>query len=374
MDAPWTSPTSSGARASDQTSNGFVFRTRSGLMASPSSTAAWRRRSRDSTSSAWSIYMQRSPMCCPELVVTPHTSPATSTEIASWRARPERKTRPPGVNRQRATPDLRYRGMTYSIVARDKTTGEFGVAVQSHYFQVGPVVPWALAGVGAVATQSRVNVSFGPLGLDYMRAGYSAEQALRALLAGDNQPEVRQVALVDAAGNVAAHTGAKCIPAAGHRTGDGFSCQANLMEKDTVWDAMFEAYTSAKAPLAERMLAALDAAEAEGGDIRGQLSAAMVVVRGNPSGRSWEDRVIDLRVEDSPEPLRELRRLLHVKRAYMHDEEAERLEVAGDVEAAVKLRMEAADRAPELVELSFWAGLDTAKLGDLDRGCLLISR
>jgi len=122
------------------------------------------------------------------------------------------------------------------------------------------------------------------------------------------------------------------------------------------------------------MLAALDAAEAEGGDIRGQQSAAMVVVRGNPSGRSWEDRVIDIRVEDSPEPLKELRRLLHVKRAYMHDDEAERLEVAGDVEAAVKLRMEAADRAPELVELSFWAGLDTAKLGDLDRGCLLISR
>lgn len=264
--------------------------------------------------------------------------------------------------------------MTYSIVARDKDTGELGVAVQSHYFQVGPVVPWVLAGVGAVATQSHVNVSFGPLGLEYMRNGYTAPQALKALLAGDDKPEVRQVALVDAAGNVATHTGDKCIPAAGHRAGKGFSCQANLMVKDTVWGAMFEAYSSTRAPLAERLLAALDAAEAEGGDIRGQQSAAMVVVRGNPSGRSWEDKIIDIRVEDSREPLVELRRLLHVKRAYMHDDEAERMEVAGDVKSAVRLRMQAADQAPELVELSFWAGLDLAKLDDLDGGCRLIAR
>ena len=205
--------------------------------------------------------------------------------------------------------------MTYSIVARDKQTGELGVAVQSHYFQVGPTVPWALAGVGAVATQSMVNVSFGPLGIDYMRAGYAAEQALKALLAGDSEPQSRQVSLVDAQGNVATHTGSKCIPAAGHRIGDGFSCQANLMEKDTVWDAMFEAYGQSKEPLAERLLAALDAAEAEGGDIRGKQSAAMLVVSGKPTGRSWEDRVIDLRVEDAPDPLLELRRLLRVKRA-----------------------------------------------------------
>src|SRR5919108_5469487 len=207
--------------------------------------------------------------------------------------------------------------MTYSIVARDKETGELGVAVQSHYFQVGPVVPWAIAGVGAVATQSQVNISFGPLGLDYLKAGYSAEQVLRALLAGDSEPQGRQVAIVDANGGVAAHTGAKCIPAAGHRVGDGFSVQANLMEKDTVWDAMFEAYTASREPLAERMMAALDAAEAEGGDIRGKQSAAMLVVRGNPSGRPWEDRIIELRVEDAPDPLKELRRLLRVKRAYM---------------------------------------------------------
>jgi uncharacterized Ntn-hydrolase superfamily protein len=264
--------------------------------------------------------------------------------------------------------------MTYSIVARDKKTGELGVAVQSHYFQVGQVVPWALAGVGAVATQSHVNVSFGPLGLELLRSGYSAGPALKALLGGDDTPDVRQVGIVDAAGTTAAHTGDKCIPAAGHRAGDGFTCQANLMEKDTVWDAMAEAYVATDAPLPERMLAALDAAEAEGGDIRGKQSAAMLVVSGNPTGRSWEDRIIELRVEDAREPLGELRRLLHMKRAYMHDEEAERLEVAGDVKSAAKMRLKAAELAPELVELSFWAGVDLAKLDDLEGGCRMIAR
>jgi len=218
-----------------------------------------------------------------------------------------------------------------------------------------------------------VNVSFGPLGLGHMRAGSTAAQALKALLAADTQPEVRQVALVDAAGNVAAHTGAKCIPAAGHRTGDGFSCQANLMEKDTVWDAMSEAYSSAKAPLAERMLAALDAAEAEGGDIRGKQSAAMLVVTGTPTGREWEDRIIDLRVEDAPDPLAELRRLLHIKRAYETDTQADKLEEAGDKDAALEKRREAMALAPEMVELRFWTGLSMAEMGRFDEGCRLIA-
>jgi len=263
--------------------------------------------------------------------------------------------------------------MTYSIVARDAQTNELGVAVQSLYFQVGPVVPWAVAGVGAVATQAMVNVSFGPLGLEYMRVGYTATQALKALLAADTQPEVRQVALVDAQGNVATHTGAKCIPAAGHRTGDGFSCQANLMEKDTVWDAMFEAYATTQGPLAERMLAALDAAEAEGGDIRGKQSAAMLVVTGNPTGKAWEDRIIDLRVEDAPDPLQELRRLLHLKRAYETDAQADKLEEAGDKDAAITKRREAIALAPEMVELRFWTGLSLAESGNLDEGCRLIA-
>jgi len=262
--------------------------------------------------------------------------------------------------------------LTYSIVARDKDTGEFGVAVQSHYFQVGPTVPWAIAGVGAVATQSMVNVSFGPLGLDYLRAGYSAEQALKALIAADTEPQSRQVSIVDANGGVATHTGTKCIQAAGHRMGDGFSVQANLMEKVTVWDAMFDAYTSSHGPLAERMLAALEAAEAEGGDIRGKQSAAMLVVTGKPTGRSWEDRIIEIRVEDAPDPNKELRRLLRVKRAYMALQDAGR---AGDDKVAAAARLQEALRlAPEMVEIAFWGGLEMAQSGQLDAGCELMMR
>jgi uncharacterized Ntn-hydrolase superfamily protein len=263
--------------------------------------------------------------------------------------------------------------MTYSIVARDKKTGQFGVAVQSHYFQVSPAVPWALAGVGAVATQSRVNLSYGPLGLELLQAGYTAEQALKALTAGDPQAEGRQCAIVDAAGNVAAYTGPRCIPAAGHIIGDGFSCQANLMEKDTVWGAMAEAFTSTDAPLAERMMAALEAAEAEGGDIRGKQSAAMVVVAAAGTGRSWTDRIIDLRVEDAAEPLQELRRLLRIKRAYMTAGDADQLEEQGDVPGAIAKLHEALAIAPEMTELCMMTGVTMAAAGDLDGGCKLIA-
>jgi uncharacterized Ntn-hydrolase superfamily protein len=262
--------------------------------------------------------------------------------------------------------------VTYSIVARDRDTGEFGVAVQSHYFQVGPIVPWALAGVGAVATQSQVNVSYGPLGLELLQAGYTAQQALTALTAGDPQADLRQCAIVDAAGNVAAHTGSRCIAAAGHQLGDGFSCQANLMERDTVWGAMAAAFQSAEGPLAERMMAALDAAETEGGDIRGRQSAAMIVVAASGTGRPWADRLIDLRVEDAAEPLIELRRLLHIRRAYAADAEADQLDEAGDAGAAAARRREAFELAPEIVELRFWAGVAMVTSGDLDGGCALI--
>jgi uncharacterized Ntn-hydrolase superfamily protein len=263
--------------------------------------------------------------------------------------------------------------VTYSIVARDAKTGEFGVAVQSHYFQVGPVVPWALSGVGAVATQSRVNVSYGPVGLELLRSGYTAAQALKALTSGDSQPEIRQCAIVDAAGNVAAHTGSKCVAAAGHQLGDGFSCQANLMERDTVWAAMAEAFSSTDAPLAERMMAALEAAEAEGGDIRGKQSAAMLVVSGKPSGRSWEDRVIDLRVDDAADPLPELRRLLRIKRAVQTVVDADRLATAGDMTGAANKRREGLAIAPEMIELRFWTGLTMAQAGDIDGGTKLIA-
>jgi uncharacterized Ntn-hydrolase superfamily protein len=263
--------------------------------------------------------------------------------------------------------------VTYSIVARDEETGEFGVAVQSHYFQVSPAVPWALAGVGAVATQSQVNISYGPLGLDLLQAGYTAEQALTALTSGDPLGDVRQCAIVDAAGGVAAHTGSKCIPAAGHQLGDGFSCQANLMEKDTVWSAMAHAYRSSDAPLAERMMAALEAAEAEGGDIRGKQSAAMLVVTGSPKGRFWEDRIIDLRVEDAAAPLPELRRLLRIKRAYLTLSAADRLSDSGDKAASRAKAQEAIRIAPEMVEIRFWTGLEMAIDGDIDGGVELMS-
>jgi uncharacterized Ntn-hydrolase superfamily protein len=246
---------------------------------------------------------------------------------------------------------------TFSIVARDSATGELGVAVQSHYFSVGPVVPWAEPGVGAVATQSLVLVDYGPNGLALMRAGLTARQALDSLLRADAHHQGRQVAMVDAKGGVAAWTGPECIPDAGHHTGAQYSVQANLMANDRVWPAMARAYERSRGDLAERLLAALDAAQAAGGDIRGRQSAALLVVRAQPSGKPWADRRFDLRVEDSPQPLKELRRLVRLRRAYD-------LEDAGDNAIAEKRPEEAMHRyeeamrlAPDVVELRFWAAV-----------------
>src|SRR3989440_12752975 len=207
---------------------------------------------------------------------------------------------------------------TFSIVARDPETGELGVAVQSHWFSVGSNVAWAEAGVGAIATQSFIDPSYGRDGLDLMRGGASAEEALKSLLAKDEGRDVRQVAMIDARGRVAAHTGAKCIEAAGDHVGRNYSVQANLMSNARVWPAMARAFETTKGDLADRMLAALDAAQAAGGDIRGRQSAAIVVVTGKPTGKPWADRIFDLRVDDHPEPLKELRRLLTFQRAYKH--------------------------------------------------------
>src|SRR5678809_1014161 len=199
---------------------------------------------------------------------------------------------------------------TFSIVARDSATGQIGVAVQSHWFSVGSIVPWAEAGVGAVATQSFVDPSYGKLGLDLMRTGKSGPEALRSLLAGDEGREVRQVAMIDAQGRVDDWAGKNDIQAAGHIVGKNFSVQANLMLNDKVWPAMARAFENTKGDLADRMLAALDAAQAAGGDIRGRQSAALIVVTGKPTGLAWKDRLFDLRVDDSSEPLQELRRLV----------------------------------------------------------------
>jgi uncharacterized Ntn-hydrolase superfamily protein len=203
--------------------------------------------------------------------------------------------------------------MTYSIVGRDPATGELGVAVQSRAFNTGAVVPWGAPGVGVVATQSYTEMSYGPLGLDLLRGGKSPEQALGELVAADEKPQYRQVAMLDDEGRVAVHVGEACIPAAGYASGDGFSAQANMVASERVWESMAEAFERAQSPLAERLLDALDAAEAAGGDWRGRQAGGIVVVAAE--GKPWE-REIDLRVDDHPEPLAELRRLLRLRRAY----------------------------------------------------------
>jgi uncharacterized Ntn-hydrolase superfamily protein len=243
---------------------------------------------------------------------------------------------------------------TYSIVARDAATGELGVAVQSHWFSVGSLVTWGEAGVGVVATQSFADPSYGKLGLDLMRSGKSAPNALKALLAADEGREGRQVAMIDSEGRVAVHTGKQCIIAAGHTVGKDFSVQANLMEKSTVWDAMARAFESANGDLTDRLIAALEAAEREGGDIRGRQSAAILVVKGKSTGQVWNDHVVDLRVEDHPYPLNELKRLVQVKRAYAH------LAVGGicvenkDWDCVTREFGAAENMLPEKTEFVFW--------------------
>jgi uncharacterized Ntn-hydrolase superfamily protein len=264
--------------------------------------------------------------------------------------------------------------MTYSIVARDPVTGELGVAVQSHYFSVGSVVPWTEAGVGAVATQASAELSYGPLGLELMRAGKSAPDALRELVAADADASRRQVAMVDAKGNTAVHTGEICIAYAGHRTGNGVTVEANMMERDTVPDAMLAAYESTTGPLAERLLAALDAAEAEGGDIRGKQSAAMSISSGPRQDKPWKGDKLDLRVEDHPDPLVELRRLVQVQRAYRLADAAEKAGTAGDIPEAIAKMMEAMQLSPGNPEISFWAAMGAAMSGQMPMAKQLLAQ
>ena len=256
--------------------------------------------------------------------------------------------------------------MTYSIVARDAETGRLGVAVQSHWFSVGSVVSWAEAGVGAVATQSFAERSYGPLGLELMRRGRSAPEALETLVRADADKAVRQVAFVDATGRVGVHSGDGCIREFGHETGDGFSVQANMMERDTVWSAMATAYRRAEGDLPERLMAALSAAQGEGGDIRGMQSAALLVVEAEPTGTEWGDRVLDLRIEDHLRPVDELSRVLRLWRAYGHAERAEELELVSDLEGAMRERFTSLEMMPEHPELAFWAAIAMAGAGRLD--------
>lgn len=255
--------------------------------------------------------------------------------------------------------------MTYSIVARDQETGELGVAVQSHWFSVGPIVPWAAPGVGAVATQASVEPSYGPRALALLREGVDAEQALARLLADDPGAAGRQVAVIDSGGRVAVHTGESCIPFAGHAVGDGVSCQANIMASERVWPAMLETFNASAGSLTMRLLAALDAAEREGGDLRGRQSAAILVVPAQ--GEVWQP-VVSLRVEDHPAPLAELRRLISLHTAYRLAGRADEFVNAGRHDDAAELYERAAALAPDNHELRFWSGLGAAQSGDLDRG------
>jgi uncharacterized Ntn-hydrolase superfamily protein len=252
---------------------------------------------------------------------------------------------------------------TFSIVARDPETGDLGVAVQSHYFSVGPIVPWAEPGVGAVATQSLVEVSYGPKGLQMMNSGRGAKQTLEELLSQDSNKDVRQVAMIDSRGDVAAWTGKKCIPAAGDHVGRQYSVQANLMANDRVWPAMAEAYEKANGDLANRLLAALDAGQKAGGDIRGQQSAAIVIVKGKRSNKPWQDRIMDLRVEDSPKPIAELRRLVQVWRAYRNVDQGDVYATEGKIEDAMKSYAEGARLAPGNDEILFWQAASLWQLG-----------
>ena len=256
--------------------------------------------------------------------------------------------------------------MTYSIVARDPETGELGVAVQSHWFSVGSIVTWARPGVGAVATQANAEAAYGPDALALLADGVPAPDALERLVAADPGGPSRQVAVVDAVGRVGAHTGPKCIACAGHVTGQGVSCQANIMVSERVWPAMLKAFSAASdSSLTLRLLDALDAAEREGGDLRGRQSAAILVVPAE--GEPWRTSV-SLRVEDHPEPLPELRRLVALHDAYRLAGQADELLNAGREEEAGRLYVQASERAPGNHELLFWAGLGTVASGDVQGG------
>ena len=256
---------------------------------------------------------------------------------------------------------------TYSIVAIDPETGEMGAAVQSHWFSVGTLVIWGEPGVGVVATQSFVNPAYGPEGLQLMSMGFNPEQAIKMLTEKDSGEEYRQVGMLNADGEVAAFTGESCIEAAGHYVGDGYAVQANLMEKATVWPAMAKAFEASKGqPLAERLVAALEAAQAEGGDIRGKQSAALIVVSGERTDKAWEGRLVDLRVDDHSNPVQELKRLLQVHRAYEHMNRGDLAVEGGNIDKAREEYGAAEAMFPDNLEMKYWHAIALANGGEME--------
>ncbi|MBI5808212.1 MAG: DUF1028 domain-containing protein [Ignavibacteriales bacterium] len=254
---------------------------------------------------------------------------------------------------------------TYSIVAIDPVTGDMGVAVQSHWFSVGTIVSWGEAGVGVIATQSFVNASFGPKGLELLKSGMTPQQVVDKLINEDEGKDFRQLAILDSKGNVAAYTGKNCIQPAGHLTGKGYSVQANLMMNDKVWPAMAKAFENSKGSLAERLLIALEAAQSVGGDIRGKQSAAILVVRAKSTGKVWEDRLVDLRIDDSNEPLKEMRRLLKVHQAYQHMNNGDLAVEKNDMAKAMEEYSAAMKMFPNNLEMKYWTAVALANKGNL---------
>jgi uncharacterized Ntn-hydrolase superfamily protein len=264
---------------------------------------------------------------------------------------------------------------TFSIVARDPQTGEIGVAVQSHWFSVGTSVSWAEAGVGAVATQSFVNKSFGICGLNLLRNGLTAQQALDSLLNSDEGREVRQVAIIDSKGNVATHTGKLCIDYAGHIKGNNFSVQANMMLTNKVPAAMATAFEkSAGKPLAERMILALEAGQGAGGDIRGRQSAAIIVVPGKTEGKPWDERSVDLRVDDNPEPIKELHRLYNVQVAYQHMNNGDLAVEKNDMAKAMDEYNAAMKMFPRNLEMQYWTAITLANNKKVDKALPILQK
>jgi len=254
---------------------------------------------------------------------------------------------------------------TYSIVAFDEQTGDMGVAVQSHWFSVGTIVTWGEAGVGVVATQSFVNPAFGPQGLELFKKGKTPQEVVDELIKADEGREFRQLAVLDSKGNAASFTGKNCIQPAGNIVGKNFSVQANLMSNDKVWPAMAESFQKSKGPLAERMLLALEAAEKAGGDVRGKQSAAILVVRAKPTGKVWEDRLVDIRVDDNPNPLVELRRILKVHRAYEHMNSGDLAVEKNDMDKAMKEYSSAMKMFPDNLEMKYWSAVALANKGNM---------
>ncbi|MBK8943903.1 MAG: DUF1028 domain-containing protein [Ignavibacteriae bacterium] len=255
---------------------------------------------------------------------------------------------------------------TFSIVARDSITGEMGVAVQSHWFAVGTIVSWGEAGVGVVATQSFVNPSFGPRGLALLKQGLNAQQVLNLLIESDEGRDFRQLAILDSKGNSAAYTGKSCVDDAGHIAENNYSVQANMMLNNTIWEAMSEAFKNSEGKLAERLLKTLEAAQNAGGDIRGKQSASILVVRAEPTGNIWQDRLVDIRVDDHLEPIEEIKRILKVHRAYEHMNNGDLAIEKNDMDLAMKEYSTAESMFPENEEMKYWHAVTLANIGKVD--------